>query len=673
MRLRAPPLLPFDLSGWSLPAGLRAGLACSVPLIAAELLHLPFLSWTAIVAFWTCLVDPGGPWRTRIGALGGFTLCALAGSFTSVLVRPNLWLSVLVALLWCFVAILARVWGSAPGSVGNLASIVVLVVLGLSGQSGLDGAVELTWLTAIGAAWAMLLTLVLWRQHPYATARTALTAVMRAVGAYAGSLADLKAAKESDWDRIMRERLSVCRTAIEAARAALLQSRRARAGQSARGQHMELMLADADQAFTNLIALDELVEARAPEAEQSSATIQAALHAVAQQLRQLADALAGTGRPVPEAPDAAGSSLGQNDVAAVLYRINHWVAAATEHRTASVGDGSIPDTLDSDPAPRLWEQIRTIFSPDSLSLRHAARFAVTAALVVFVTSAWHIDRGYWISITAVAILQPYPSATWQRMLERVAGSILGGLVAAAAALVLRSPTDVMLFVVPLTVLTLAVRGVSYALFVLCLTPQFVLITELFQSGGALSPDLAGLRALDSVIGGVIGLAASFLLWPSWEAPQLRRRLADAIRANRDYFVAAMAGGDIATTRRQAGLASNNAEASLQRLLSEPRWRPSPGGRSRAEAAVTIVAAVRRLAGVAAAISSLDRSSAPSSAEQWIASTLEKIAKAIGDGHDPAPVSPPALEPDREGTLALELTRARRQVMIVAEAAGRLTR
>ena len=152
-----------------------------------------------------------------------------------------------------------------------------------------------------------------------------------------------------------------------------------------------------------------------------------------------------------------------------------------------------------------------------------------------------LERGYWIGITAVVILQPFLATTWQRTVERVVGSVLGGLIAAAIGLILPDPMEIVALLFPLAVATMAVRGVNYTLFVLLLTPQFVLIAELFQTGLVPSWHLAGLRAIDSVLGGALGLAAGFLLWPSREATQLPKQLAQALRANRDYLAAALAG------------------------------------------------------------------------------------------------------------------------------------
>ena len=111
-RLRA--LASIDRGGLSLARGLRAGLGCSVPLLLAEWLREPALSWAALIGFWVALVDPGWPPRTRVRAILFFIAGTASGCFLAVLARPHLLMSATFALLWCFAAILTRVGATRP-------------------------------------------------------------------------------------------------------------------------------------------------------------------------------------------------------------------------------------------------------------------------------------------------------------------------------------------------------------------------------------------------------------------------------------------------------------------------------------------------------------------------------------------------------------------------------
>jgi uncharacterized membrane protein YccC len=318
-------------------------------------------------------------------------------------------------------------------------------------------------------------------------------------------------------------------------------------------------------------------------------------------------------------------------------------------------------------------QLRDNLTAGSLSLRHAVRFALTGSALTMLTKGLRIEMGYWVTITAVIILQAYPSATWQRAIQRVGGTLLGGLIAAGAAFLLHGPAAIVIVVIPLSLLSMAFRGVSYAFYIVCITPLFILITELVNRGGILSPELGGLRILDNLIGAVIGLLATFMLWPSWEAHFLHRRLAEDVRRNARFLLAAIdvwlgtsTMREADSARREAGLAGNNAEASLRRALEEPRRYPP----DQIAATLAITAAARRLAGMAALI--MQMPSAPelmpriAAMRSGLQARVEDAADAIEYGRAP-PAGHVTVPPDQSRIEGL-LYGALGQLSVVAEAA-----
>ncbi len=609
-RLRA--LASIDRGGWSLARGLRAGLGCSVPLLLAEWLREPALSWAALIGFWVALVDPGWPPRTRVRAILFFIAGTASGCFLAVLARPHLLMSATFALLWCFAAILTRVWGDAAGSAGNLLALAVLIVLGLGGPSSLHAAIEIAAFTLAGGLWGMALAFAIGRGPPDAPLRAALAAVFRAEAAF---VRDMIAPPP-------RLRPGAVREAIERARAML--------DRPAQWPRFALMLGDAERALSALLALRELRESQP--ADEVPLEL---LAAMAGRLDQIADAVQGRGVPAPRPlalPEAGAAARAFGDALA-------WMDAASEHLAGAGGFAGAPA---ADDRSRYLDQLRNNLTLDSLSFRHAARFAVTGAALTLITNFLHLEMGYWITLTAVIILQAYPSATWQRAIQRVGGSIAGGLVAVGAAFILHGPAAMTLVIIPLSVLAMAFRSASYAIYILCITPLFILITELFDKGGVIAPSLGGLRVLDNLAGAALGLLATFVLWPSWESRYLRRRLANDISANGDFLIAALdakmgraSDAAVEAARRRAGLAGNNAEASLRRALEEPRRHPA----DEIAASMTIAAAARRLAGIASVIS---QGAGPDLSErrERLRSRLDQLASSIAEAREPAATEAP---------------------------------
>ncbi|GGF14747.1 hypothetical protein GCM10011611_20640 [Aliidongia dinghuensis] len=676
--------MPLDLREISLAAGARAATASALPVLAGELLHRPELNWIAIIGFWTCLADVGGSNRTRSLSMGGFTLFAAIGNLLSFLVQDSTPLAVLLVLLWSFGASMIRLFGNAATTVGVLLTTDVLVSIGIPDPSPRE-ALFRGALTIGGGLWAMGLALVLWPVHPNAASRRAIAACWRSVADFAAALGQVhgsSAPSEAEWGRLVRERRNHTRAAIETARATLADTRRRAPGQSDRGAGLVILAAEIDQIFAALIALSEVLELASALDRHPDIHFQvdAALNRLAAITRGLADAM--TGGPLPQTTDirAAARGLrraveaaeprGTADLAA--YRqaagLFETIDGYAGHAALTIR-GVAPDMPPASPGQLPPGQLKTLmpaergrrfsdilatlranFNFRSITFRHALRLAITAAVAVALTRSLLLTRGYWLTITAAVVLQPYLATTFRRTVERVVGSVAGGLVAALLGWMLPDPIAITVVIFPLAIATMALRPVNYTLFVFLLTPQFVLVAELFQTGGSGDLYLAALRAMHSLLGGALGLVAAYLLWPVREGLELQRQVARAIRTNRDLtlaaitqFVAGEPRPGLVAPRQVAGMASNNAEASLQRLIDEPHT----GTRREEEPATTILTCLRRLAGVALALAYLptDLVTGEGRAQlerlgDWLGSAMSAIADAVDRRMAPPELPPP---------------------------------
>ncbi|HEV2678561.1 MAG TPA: FUSC family protein [Aliidongia sp.] len=721
-RSRLDRVLPLDLREISLAAGTRAATASALPVLAGELLHKPELNWIAIIGFWTCLADVGGSNRTRSLSMGSFTLFAALGNLVSYFVQDSTPLAVLLVLLWSFSASMGRLFGNAATTVGVLLTTDVLVSIGIP-DADWRTALARAALTVAGGLWAMALALILWPVHPNAASRRAIAACWRSVADYAAALGQMHGRadpSEAEWGRLVRERRNHVRTAIEAARATLAGTRRRTPGESDRGAGLVILAAEIDQIFAALIALSEVLELASALDRHPDIHFQvdAALSRLAAIALDLGEAM--TGGPLPPAADLsvaarglrraveASAPRGTADLAAyrqaggLIETIGGYVTHA-----ASTIRGVAPDA----PPPIAPEQLQAVAPPErgprfmdfidtlranlnfqSITFRHALRLAITAAAAVALTRSMGLTRGYWLTITAAVVLQPYLATTFRRTVERVVGSVAGGLVAALLGWMLPDPIAITIVIFPLAIASMALRPVNYTLFVFLLTPQFVLVAELFQTGGNGDFYLASLRAMHSLLGGALGLAAAYLLWPVREGLELPRQLARAVRTNRDLaaasldlFLSGEAGRELGAPRQAAGMASNNAEASLQRLIDEPHT----GTRREEEPATTILTCLRRLAGVALTLAHLppglveaEDKSRLEQLRDWLGSCLSAIGDAIERRVAPSDLPPspelpalgpePAAEPTTERQLLdHEFARLTRQVHVLHAAAIRL--
>ncbi len=109
---------------------------------------------------------------------------------------------------------------------------------------------------------------------------------------------------------------------------------------------------------------------------------------------------------------------------------------------------------DPPPQPVLFS-LRAILHADSVVLHHGLRVAIVTAAAVLVAGLMHLNHGYWITLTAVVILQPFAAGTRQKAMQRVAGTILGGIVAAALSALFHNAIAVLVLVAVFTMLCVA--------------------------------------------------------------------------------------------------------------------------------------------------------------------------------------------------------------------------
>ena len=652
-------------------AGLRAALATVVPLLAAQMFNLSGATWMSVAGFSGALADRGGSYRSRAGTIAcvtGFgTIVVLLGAIVS----HELMVAVVLTLAVAVVCGLGRAWGNSGAAVG--VSVLNMFVISLAWPAlGPSDALGRAAYTLLGGAWAALLALVLWPIRPYRPARLAMGECYRTLADYVTQVVRaLESTTPSD-DSLPAGSL-VVRAALENVRATLATIRRGRTGETSRGDRLLVLHSTADKMFGNLLALVETIEAIPHGARnpRQQTLIVTALREVDLVLRELATRveeekqtgvtsvhlsgalLSASLTPVPAAgvtgADASVHELHYADAqythaAALIDRIATFasVAAAT---IAALDGATVPTPVTAPEAEELTERrpllapLRSAFGHDSLVLRHALRLGTVTAAAVLLAGWLGLPRGYWVTITVVIILQPYTGATTLRAVQRVIGTVVGGILTAALGAMFHDARAILVMSFVFAAISVAVLPINYTAFSVFLTPTFVLLAE--ASAG--DWHLAGVRVLDTVVGGALALVGAQLLWPAPEWTRLPTYMAAALRANRDYLRTVVsnfadrsdaAGRQMRDRRRDAALATLNAEESFQRLLSEH------GDAAEALAPVmTFLTYVRRLSVSIAALAvsrhALDASSA-TTLEQFVERASHRLDAAAARLNDDAP-------------------------------------
>jgi uncharacterized membrane protein YccC len=319
-----------------------------------------------------------------------------------------------------------------------------------------------------------------------------------------------------------------------------------------------------------------------------------------------------------------------------------------------------------------------------MMMRHALRMMVVGAIDVLLMRMVHVSHGSWLAMTSIIVLQPSGTGTVRRGVQRVGGTIAGGILAAIFAAAVHSQEGLIVVITITSILTLATYAIDYAWYCFFLTPTFVLLSL---------PHLrdwhfAGVRMGTTLLGAVVAVIAMRLLWPEQERVELERllsrgALADAayVRAMVKYWQALDGRGSdesrmradrslLAPARRACGLALNDAEEMLDRLLLEPRV----GQSARWEEALTFATYLRRMTRTVttlAAVGAYDEASVER--VESVMKRLEDVGHALleGAGQGQLPVETAPQNANADDVSESQMRRMERQASVLERTAAQL--
>ena len=411
----------LDFAGISLAEGLRAAVATGVVLLVNFWINSPTLTIAAFAANLTCFCDVGGPVRSRVPALVVFTVSgATLWSLIGLLHGAGWPVVIACSGLVVFCNSMARVWGLRAQAVGNI--LTVVLALAVDRPLHLDEAMKLFAGFLAGGAWAILLTMGIWRIHRDRPAARLVAAVWRKLADFARDLGALVAdgvTEAEQWEAHARGHRRAVRDALEEGGTVLLAGR-SPGPVSPEGARSLLGFEAAEQIFGALIALSDVLEAGAdPQVRAAGLRV----------IRRLRPALVLLGQEIVSLSDRVEASLDRMAkdgaetpaLSSIVGVLNDRLRLAFGLKREQGSFDFVP-RVDTQPSrATLWlQQLRGNLTWESAILRHATRAAVLTVAAVAVTAAVPSPYVHWLTITVALTMQPYFAATWQRALERVA-------------------------------------------------------------------------------------------------------------------------------------------------------------------------------------------------------------------------------------------------------------
>ncbi|MDB6085863.1 MAG: hypothetical protein JWN43_3744, partial [Gammaproteobacteria bacterium] len=227
-----------------------------------------------------------------------------------------------------------------------------------------------------------------------------------------------------------------------------------------------------------------------------------------------------------------------------------------------------------------WEPLATLWHWDAPPLRHAIRaaLAIATAYAISLLVPWRA-HAYWILLTIVVVLRGSLAQTLERRNSRVAGTLLGSVIAGAL-LWSRLPSPAIMLIVPLA------QGVAHAFAVkrylvtaIAATVLALLQTHLLNADMSVAFQ-AFERIADTLIGVGVAWAFSYVL-PAWERTQIPALVARTLRAQAHHAHVSLELGQLSAVddrpelqwrlaRREVYDSLSALVQAIQRCLSEPR-------------------------------------------------------------------------------------------------------
>ncbi|MEU5273245.1 FUSC family protein [Streptomyces hygroscopicus] len=167
-------------------------------------------------------------------------------------------------------------------------------------------------------------------------------------------------------------------------------------------------------------------------------------------------------------------------------------------------------------------------------LRHAVRLCAVATSGYLLSTALPLGHAYWAPLTSTMVLRPDFAQTYSRGIARFLGTLAGVLVGGGlVALVHPGPyLSAVLAVLCVLSMYLLLRT-GFIVTSACVSAYVVFLLSI--PGEAWAQTVQARVAL-TLLGGLIAMAA-YAVFPAWETPRLRDRLADWLAANGSFATA----------------------------------------------------------------------------------------------------------------------------------------
>ncbi|GAB3506229.1 FUSC family membrane protein [Spirosoma knui] len=592
----------YFLSSQYFSNGLRITLSILLPsLLFAQIGQLQTGMAMSLGALSVSLSDAPGPTAHRRNGMVATVLAGFMVTIVTGFARLNVYTLGLEIFLFGFIFSMLAVYGNRATAVGTAALLVMILMI----DRPLDpaGVVVESGLILAGGVWYTAISMLSSRLQPYRSAQQALGECIHEIAKFLTIKADFYTVAtqlDDDYRKLLAQQVDVSEKQ-DAVREILFKSRRFVAESTRTGRLLVLTFVDVVDLYEQIIAmyydysdirerfghtgvLDRIagvIRGLATELDHIGLSIQSPVPIPIHRATDFTPLLEDVKQSIDALGEEDGSTLVLKKVLVSLRNLSQRLITI-QHNLAAPDVGPIRSDLEYGRFVSHQEiDVKSILDNltlDSSVFRHSVRVAVAMLLGFVLTKlSSYGHHSYWVILTISVILKPAFSLTKQRNIERISGTLVGGLVGLVILKFIPDTTIHFVFMVLFMLGTYSAQRVNYIVMVVCITP-FVLI--LFSFLGASYLGVAEERFLDTLFGGVIALATGYLLFPNWESDQLAKPMKALLTANVRYMQLLYDGllgrsinlVDYKLARKEVYVTSANLAAAFERMISEPKHK-----------------------------------------------------------------------------------------------------